>query len=161
MIETELDLLRENRAWQRLLDLYRRQLEARKAELAATEAAGSGPVPPEAVSIDPSAETVSGESEQEESEVAASEENSAEPGSERHPAAEDEARWVPRIVELGNVPPEELSQMHGQLIAWGLLEFQLAGRASGVHYRLSRLGVQLLNRLSQTEAAESYDAIPA
>lgn len=52
--------------------------------------------------------------------------------------------WVPRIRELGGAPTEQLSAIHGKLIALGLLKFEIANRADGVHYQVTPLGRQAL-----------------
>lgn len=48
--------------------------------------------------------------------------------------------WVPRISTLHGVNDEELSKIHGKLIAVGYLKFQLSGRSSGVSYQISSAG---------------------
>ncbi len=50
-----------------------------------------------------------------------------------------ESRWINRIMEVEDVPEDELSTAHGQLIAHGLLKFKLLGR-DGMGYQLTSLG---------------------
>jgi hypothetical protein len=57
----------------------------------------------------------------------------------------EEDPWVPRIRALDAVEGEELSQLHGRLIALGLLKFELGGRTSGMSYQVSPLGVRALS----------------
>lgn len=59
------------------------------------------------------------------------------------PTAADQA-WVPRIREVAGVPGDQLSAIHGKLIALGLLKFEIASRADGVHYQVTPLGRQAL-----------------
>lgn len=63
--------------------------------------------------------------------------------------------WVPRLVEIPETPTEELPQIHGKLIAFGFLKFDLTGRDGGIRYQLTPLGKQ---RLSGTAVVEDDDA---
>ena len=54
--------------------------------------------------------------------------------------------WMTRLREFDGVEPEDLSHIHGSLIAHGFLRFQIADRTSGMEYRLSQLGKQALTR---------------
>lgn len=67
-------------------------------------------------------------------------------GAEPVPAPPDEAPagWVTRLSEVEGIPPQEISRIHGKLIAFGLLEFELAGRSAGVRYRVTRDGRAIL-----------------
>ena len=58
--------------------------------------------------------------------------------------------WTPRIQEVPEIPRGELAGIHGKLIAFGLLKFDLAGRDLGIRYQLTPLGRQAL-----------YGSIPA
>ncbi len=53
--------------------------------------------------------------------------------------------WVPRVSRLDGVEPEQLSALHGKLIALGLLSFEVSGK-SGVHYQITPLGRRTLGR---------------
>lgn len=60
---------------------------------------------------------------------------------ERDPEAETRERkliWVRRLAVVEGVATEQLTTLHGQLIAEGLLQFDLGGREEGVVYRLTR-----------------------
>lgn len=63
--------------------------------------------------------------------------------------------WVPRLHDIPEVPGEELPGIHGKLIAFGYLKFDLAGRDAGIRYQLTPLGKQGINR---SEAGEPSDA---
>ena len=60
--------------------------------------------------------------------------------------------WIPRLAEVEGVEREDLSKIHGMLIALGYLEFQLSGREKGVCYRVSPLGKQALEQKVSAEA---------
>ena len=53
--------------------------------------------------------------------------------------------WVPRIHEADEIPASDLSGIHGKLIAFGFLKFDLAGRDVGIRYQLTPLGKQGIN----------------
>ena len=55
------------------------------------------------------------------------------------------AIWVPRIQEVEGVSGDQLAPIHGRLIAFGLLNFQLQGREEGVVYRLTPDGRKALS----------------
>lgn len=54
--------------------------------------------------------------------------------------------WVDRISNAPNIDPAQLSGIHGQLIARGLLRFEFSGRARGLQYQLSPQGREALGR---------------
>ncbi|MDA1014257.1 MAG: hypothetical protein O3A00_07355 [Planctomycetota bacterium] len=53
--------------------------------------------------------------------------------------------WLPRLRSVDGVPQDWLSSIHGKLIAYGFLKFQLADRTAGIAYQLTSLGKQTLN----------------
>jgi hypothetical protein len=57
----------------------------------------------------------------------------------------DHAGWVPRLRGFDGIPDAELPGIHGRLIAFGLLKFQLAGRNDGVQYQVSTAGRESLS----------------
>lgn len=61
---------------------------------------------------------------------------------EAHTAAKRE--WSPRVAEVPGLISEELSAIHGKLIALGMLKFEIASRADGVQYQVTTLGRQAL-----------------
>ncbi|GAB4142390.1 MAG: hypothetical protein Tsb009_12670 [Planctomycetaceae bacterium] len=74
--------------------------------------------------------------------------------------------WVQRLIRIGDLEPERLSHIHGQLIAFGYLKFQLGGRTTGVQYRISPEGRKIIERTvpqkveqpSGDQSAESAEA---
>lgn len=68
------------------------------------------------------------------------------------PEADDDDGWIPRLRELPGVAAERLSPLHGQLIAHGLLKFNLLGRTAGVGYRLTPEGRDVLARVRSGHA---------
>lgn len=56
--------------------------------------------------------------------------------------------WVDRLTTVADIEVDELSGIHGKLIACGLLEFQLTGRTTGVQYQLSSAGAKMLESAS-------------
>jgi hypothetical protein len=59
--------------------------------------------------------------------------------------AESDTGWIPRLRELPGIAAERLALLHGQLIAHGLLRFNLLGRTAGVGYRVTPEGRQMLS----------------
>ena len=53
--------------------------------------------------------------------------------------------WTPRVLEAPEIATDELSGIHGKLIAFGFLKFDLAGRDGGIRYQLTPLGKQGIN----------------
>ncbi len=52
--------------------------------------------------------------------------------------------WSPRIVDVPGVAAEQLSAIHGKLIALGMLKFEISSRTDGMQYQLTTLGRQAL-----------------
>jgi hypothetical protein len=84
---------------------------------------------------------------------------------ERHTSQKLE--WSPRIGEVEGLAAEQLSVVHGKLIALGMLKFEISSRADGVQYQVTTLGRQALlppesrhfvPEWMQTEEAESTAA---
>ncbi|MBM84194.1 MAG: hypothetical protein CMJ78_26870 [Planctomycetaceae bacterium] len=62
--------------------------------------------------------------------------------------------WIPRLTSFsGMIVPDELSEIHGKLIALGLIKVQLENRAGGVRYQVTRQGREMLGE--KTHATES------
>lgn len=57
--------------------------------------------------------------------------------------------WVGRQNKVDGVVLERLPRIHGKLIAFDLLKFQLSGRDSGVYYQVTRLGAKMLPKLEK------------
>lgn len=83
----------------------------------------------------------------------------AEAGEPARPAAPQirKSIWLPRLVRVDGVDSEELSRVHGKLIAYGLLKCDLADRAAGVVYQLTGTGRQVIARMS-TELEEPRES---
>lgn len=62
--------------------------------------------------------------------------------------------WTTRVHDVPEVPTTELAGIHGKLIAFGFLKFDLAGRDLGVRYQLTPLGRQALNGLAIADTEE-------
>ena len=71
--------------------------------------------------------------------------------------------WIPRIHDVPDTAVEELPQIHGKLIAFGFLKFDLTGRDAGIRYQLTPLGRQSLSGTmtvdEEGESAETADAL--
>ncbi len=56
----------------------------------------------------------------------------------------EKLEWCARITEMEGVPAEQLSAIHGKLIALGMLKFEIGSRADGVQYQVTPFGRQAL-----------------
>ena len=65
--------------------------------------------------------------------------------------------WIPRIHDIPDTPKDELAGIHGKLIAFGFLKFDLTGRDAGIRYQLTPLGKQGIpsSGLSETDEQSS------
>ncbi len=52
--------------------------------------------------------------------------------------------WIPRAAQIPQVDPATLSVVHGRLIAFGFLKFDLTNRELGMRYQLTPLGKQAI-----------------
>lgn len=52
--------------------------------------------------------------------------------------------WVPRPADFSGVEAEKVSAVHGKLIAFGFLKFDVSGRDVGVRYQLTAQGRRAL-----------------
>lgn len=70
--------------------------------------------------------------------------------------------WLPRIMSVEELDDESLPRIHGKLIAWGFLKFQLASRGTGVVYQISPSGREALANVevSDRETDEIRDVLP-
>ena len=66
--------------------------------------------------------------------------------------------WIERIAELPGINAEQVSRIHGKLIAWGLLDFQLGALAEGVQYQLTSLARQALQPRMESAEPETEAA---
>ncbi len=120
MIDADLILALENPRWVLVLRAYQQALET----LAEPQSAGA----PEA-----SEDETASDEPQSEADVE---------GSPKHRRA---ARWMSRIAVIEGVAKDELSKIHGRLIAYGFLKCDLAERTAEVVYQLTLAGKQVLN----------------
>lgn len=58
--------------------------------------------------------------------------------------AATKAEWSLRVTSVDGLAGDQLSAIHGKLIALGLLKFEIGSRAEGVQYQLTTLGRQAL-----------------
>lgn len=70
----------------------------------------------------------------------------------QEPSSQD--RWITRLAEIPGVDTTKLSSIHGRLIAYGFLKFDLSDRDVGMRYQLTPLAVQALGHASTTSWAE-------
>ena len=56
----------------------------------------------------------------------------------------EKLEWSVRITEVAGLLPEQLSVIHGKLIALGMLKFEIGSRADGVQYQVTPFGRQAL-----------------
>lgn len=64
------------------------------------------------------------------------------------------ARWLARIHQFEGVAKEDLSRIHGRLIAYGFLKCDLAEKTAEVVYQVTLAGKQLLNVATNMLSAE-------
>ncbi|MCP4783218.1 MAG: hypothetical protein GY903_03235 [Fuerstiella sp.] len=68
-------------------------------------------------------------------------------------ATEDFTGWLERIDVLEGLTTEDLTRVHGQLIATGNLKFEISGRNVGLCYKISDRGRQSLEKSRAIAAA--------
>jgi len=73
------------------------------------------------------------------------------------PEASEGAGWASRLRRLDGIEPEQLSSLHGRLIALGLLSFEVSGKA-GMQYQLSPLGYRTLGQRAPGRRTVDRDA---
>lgn len=70
--------------------------------------------------------------------------------------------WIPRVTEVETIDSVLLPSIHGKLIAFGFLKFDLSGRDAGMRYQLTQQGRQaLLGKSSVEEEAAEDEAVLA
>jgi hypothetical protein len=69
--------------------------------------------------------------------------------------------WVPRVSEVPKVEPALLSNVHGRLIAFGFLKFDLSNRDIGMRYQLTPLGKQAIGAATPDDMAEAAELAEA
>ena len=60
--------------------------------------------------------------------------------------------WVPRPSEFQGIETSQLSSIHGKLIAFGFLKFDVSGRDVGVRYQLTPEGRRAVNGEAENPA---------
>ncbi|WP_339731451.1 hypothetical protein [uncultured Gimesia sp.] len=68
--------------------------------------------------------------------------------------------WIIRQNEVEGVVLEHLPRIHGKLIAFDLLKFQISGRDSGVFYQVARMGEKMLPKLQKMLKCQSDSEQP-
>jgi hypothetical protein len=63
--------------------------------------------------------------------------------------------WLERLNSLTGFTAEQLTQLHGQLIALGFLKFEISGRSIGLKYQISPRGKQAMERAEAIAAGRS------
>jgi hypothetical protein len=63
---------------------------------------------------------------------------------EMRAASPDSDGWVARPAEFEGIEPDQVSSIHGKLIAFGFLKFDVSGRDVGVRYQLTHEGRRAL-----------------
>jgi hypothetical protein len=77
----------------------------------------------------------------------------------RQRAAQPDADgWVPRLSQIEDIASDQLAGIHGRLIAFGFLKFDLSGRDVGMRYQLTPLARQLLGQPSAETDADAAAA---
>ena len=146
MFDSETDLLRENPSWLAILQAYVAVFE----ELCGEDAAGDeGDVPQSDVDSESEIAADSADDESSEDDV-----DTSETGSSGIPRTRRRQPWAPRLTEVDGVESDELSKIHGRLIAYGLLKCDLADRAAGVVYQLTTEARRALEALAASQAED-------
>ncbi len=73
-------------------------------------------------------------------------------------ASRDFDGWLPRLSDIAGLAEEEISQLHGKLIAVGLLRFRLADRTAGVLYQVNTRMHAVLSGAAVADGADEWDA---
>lgn len=144
MIDFELELIQENPSWIAVLKAYQaaqEELAARLADAAEQSAqskkvTSSAEPSPDSPDDEEGRDDISGSGDSDES------------GSEST-ARKRTPRWVQRITRVPGIDDDELSKIHGRLIAYDLLKCDLAGRADGMVYQLTSSGRSALARIDE------------
>ena len=66
--------------------------------------------------------------------------------------------WIPRISQVPDVEAAKLSSVHGRLIAFGFLKFDLSDRDIGMRYQLTPLAKQAIGA-GEVGAGEVAEAV--
>lgn len=69
-------------------------------------------------------------------------------------ASHEHDGWLDRLESTDDFDSEQLTQIHGQLIALGMLKFKFSNRQTGLLYRVSDRGYAALQRQVVVEPPE-------
>lgn len=75
-------------------------------------------------------------------------------------ASEEHDGWLDRIVAADGLESDQLTGIHGELIALGMLKFELTNRQTGLRYRVSTRGMSMLERHAQSEDETAGPSVP-
>jgi hypothetical protein len=69
--------------------------------------------------------------------------------------------WIARVMEVETIDSAALPSIHGKLIAFGFLKFDLSGRDAGMRYQLTLQGKQALvgKSLEEEDSPEDEAAL--
>ncbi|MEZ6063311.1 MAG: hypothetical protein R3C19_23435 [Planctomycetaceae bacterium] len=67
-------------------------------------------------------------------------------------SGDDHDGWLERFDNVDGLDQDSLTQAHGQLIAMGMLKFELASRSVGLRYQISPRGRQALESAARRES---------
>lgn len=143
MIDLELELIHENPSWIAVLKAY----QAAQEELAARQAEAARQSAQSDTSSDPDESVVENLDDDTEDDTSSSD------GDERSSSKQRTPRWVPRVTRVQGIEADELSKIHGRLIAYDLLKCDLAGRTDGMVYQLTSTGKTIIARLDDETAS--------
>ena len=69
--------------------------------------------------------------------------------------------WLERIDSLPQLSAQDLTRVHGQLIAMGYLKFEVSGRSLGLRYQISDRGRAAVDKTLSSAAGESSNVDPS
>lgn len=154
MLDLEPELVAENPSWIAVLKAYQKaqeELAARQAEEAAKSAQAEKFTCEQNAAAEETALPEDGEARLAENENAPAEEADGKEGGKGSGKVPKKrpSRWVSRITKVSGIDSEELSKIHGRLIAYDLLKCDLAGRSDGMVYQLTTSGKTIINRFGE------------
>lgn len=157
MIESELHLLRDHPVCLAVLRAYAAELqqledsESEQTSDAGDEAAAAGRKATDADTQADAADAADAVTSDEAAADGSSVTEVSQPS--ESPRRRRSQLWVPRLTEVPGVDAEELSPVHGRLIAYGLLQCDLTDRKTGMVYQLTREARRALEKLAGNELA--------
>ena len=67
--------------------------------------------------------------------------------------------WLERLESADDTDADQLTRIHGELIALGMLTFELSSRHTGLRYRVSDRGLAAVERAAVPSATEETDGV--